>query len=81
MYEMERLNRTTDLSGAVDVYSDWIDACDAVNKDTVGKDNGYGSSHIGDGRGRRGSEADANTNAELGIVEDDEDGEADYDGY
>jgi transcription elongation factor Elf1 len=28
----------SDLSAAVDVYSDWIDACDAVAKDTVGKD-------------------------------------------
>ena len=28
----------SDLSAAVDVYSDWVDACDAVAKDTVGKD-------------------------------------------
>ncbi|KAK2734474.1 hypothetical protein FQN55_002796 [Onygenales sp. PD_40] len=26
------------LSAAVDVYSDWIDACDAVAKDTAGND-------------------------------------------
>ena len=26
-----------DLSAGVDVYSDWIDACDAVAKDAAGK--------------------------------------------
>ncbi|KAL4760317.1 uncharacterized protein BDW70DRAFT_160933 [Aspergillus foveolatus] len=26
-----------DLSAAVDVYSDWVDACDAVAKDTASK--------------------------------------------
>lgn len=26
-----------DLSAAVDVYSDWVDACDAVAKDTATK--------------------------------------------
>lgn len=36
---MLRLNLATlpsDLSAAVDVYSDWIDACDAVKKGTQG---------------------------------------------
>jgi transcription elongation factor Elf1 len=28
---------TLDLSAAVDVYSDWVDACDAVAKDTANK--------------------------------------------
>ena len=27
--------RSLDLSAAVDVYSDWVDACDAVAKDTA----------------------------------------------
>lgn len=34
-----------DLSAAVDVYSDWVDACDAVAKDTADKYEG------GDSRG------------------------------
>ena len=29
--------RGLDLSAAVDVYSDWIDACDAVAKDEAGR--------------------------------------------
>lgn len=28
-------DRLSDLSAAVDVYSDWVDACDAVAKDTA----------------------------------------------
>ncbi len=36
MWLIKRL--LSDLSAAVDVYSDWVDACDAVAKDTVGKD-------------------------------------------
>ena len=28
---------SSDLSAAVDVYSDWVDACDAVAKDTATK--------------------------------------------
>jgi len=28
---------TADLSAAVDVYSDWVDACDAVAKDAANK--------------------------------------------
>ncbi|PGH16904.1 hypothetical protein AJ80_05048 [Polytolypa hystricis UAMH7299] len=31
------------LSAAVDVYSDWIDACDAVAKDTVDRDEDFES--------------------------------------
>ena len=30
------LTWSLDLSGAVDVYSDWIDACDSVAKETAG---------------------------------------------
>lgn len=31
------LTTTADLSAAVDVYSDWVDACDAVAKTTASK--------------------------------------------
>lgn len=34
---------TTDLSAAVDVYSDWVDACDAVAKDTANKYEEHGA--------------------------------------
>lgn len=64
-----------DLSAAVDVYSDWIDACDTVAKDATSLNHGdvpYSE------RGPRGSshfEADADTR----IVQDEyEDDEADY---
>ena len=30
-----KANLITDLSAAVDVYSDWVDACDAVAKDAA----------------------------------------------
>ncbi|KAL4890385.1 hypothetical protein BDV59DRAFT_93013 [Aspergillus ambiguus] len=35
------------LSAAVDVYSDWVDACDAVAKDTANK---YEENDVHDGR-------------------------------
>lgn len=31
-------NHTSDLTQPVDVYADWIDACDAVAKETAGGD-------------------------------------------
>lgn len=31
---------SSDLSAAVDVYSDWVDACDAVAKDTANQYDG-----------------------------------------
>lgn len=31
--ELTNLNRPKDLSAGVDVYSDWVDACDKVAKD------------------------------------------------
>lgn len=34
-------NSSTDLSAAVDVYSDWVDACDAVAKDVDGVSRDY----------------------------------------
>ncbi|KAJ5263733.1 Transcription elongation factor 1 [Penicillium angulare] len=35
-----------DLSAAVDVYSDWVDACDAVAKDTANQYDGPGGSQV-----------------------------------
>lgn len=41
-----------DLSAAVDVYSDWIDACDAVAKeDMMAKDEEVGGGRAGAGAG------------------------------
>lgn len=36
-----------DLSAAVDVYSDWVDACDAVAKDTANQYDGTVGSQVG----------------------------------
>lgn len=36
-----------DLSAAVDVYSDWVDACDAVAKDTANQYDGTAGSQPG----------------------------------
>ena len=52
--------RTTDLSAAVDVYSDWIDACDTVAKeaaDPPAADDGFNSyQDLASGNERRNSE-------------------------
>jgi transcription elongation factor Elf1 len=32
-----------DLSAAVDVYSDWVDACDTVAKEAAGRDYEHGT--------------------------------------
>ncbi|WEW56304.1 hypothetical protein PRK78_001747 [Emydomyces testavorans] len=53
------------LSAAVDVYSDWIDACDAVAKDG-GKDTGRGAP-------AGGSRGHAVEREEIPVVGDDED--------
>jgi transcription elongation factor Elf1 len=68
-----RIDTFADLSAAVDVYSDWIDACDAVAKDAAGHDGGLPSHTTQHDSGRRGSLAD-----DDGIIDDEEDGEADY---
>ena len=51
---------TTDLSAGVDVYSDWIDACDTVAKeaaDTPAVDDGFNSyQDLAAGNERRNSE-------------------------
>ena len=54
-----RANEAVDLSAAVDVYSDWVDACDQVAKETGGEpDEGLNSyaDLAGGAGGRRNSE-------------------------
>ena len=71
-----------DLSAAVDVYSDWVDACDAVAKEDVNEGAGGGGEYAPSrapvaraaGRGREEEEDDD------GFIEDDGDG-ADGGGY
>ena len=72
-----------DLSAAVDVYSDWVDACDAVAKEDVNEGAGGGGEYAPSrapvaraaGRGREEEEED-----DDGFIEDDGDG-ADGGGY
>ena len=71
--------RPPDLSAAVDVYSEWIDACDQVAKEAAGKETGARTFAASGSAARRGSEEDEDMNEELGIVDDDDDGEGDYD--
>ena len=58
-------NHDIDLSAAVDVYSDWVDACDSVAKDGRDPEEGVGSyGDLGDGtEGERGSEMPYNRHA------------------
>ena len=70
-----------DLSAAVDVYSDWIDACDAVAKEAAGlpKDNASSSYADQSGMGgRRNMDMQIDKHS-MPAVEDDEDGQGDYD--
>lgn len=53
-----------DLSAAVDVYSDWIDACDAVAKD--------GEKPVGHSAPSRGLGSTAAEREEVPIVDDDD---------
>ncbi|KAF3920395.1 hypothetical protein ABW20_dc0103096 [Dactylellina cionopaga] len=66
------LHSSLDLSGAVDVYADWVDAADEVKKEQrrIAKRYGGGSSSGAPG-GSRGEVADHRR--ETNIVEDDED--------
>lgn len=45
-----QLTLCLDLSAAVDVYSDWVDACDAVAKDTANQYDGSASAHAGNSK-------------------------------
>ena len=60
-----------DLSAAVDVYSDWIDACDAVAKDAAVPEHAGPSYTEDDGAGYAAENDDA-------IIDDEYDGEADF---
>lgn len=72
-----------DLSAAVDVYSDWVDACDAVAKEAAESTSkpqrdtyGGTSSQSRSQGGRAGA---TNTSVDDGFIDDDElDAEADY---
>ena len=70
-----------DLSAAVDVYADWIDACDAVAKDAARKDDQGASSRVQDS-GRYGDLLlGIEREDDLGVIVDDDlnEGEGDYD--
>ena len=61
-----------DLSAAVDVYSDWIDACDAVAKEAAGtgmEDEPRSVNELAPG-GRRNSDMQMDRHL-VGVVEDD----------
>jgi len=69
-----------DLSAAVDVYSDWIDACDTVAKEAAESDkidapSAYADLAAGAG-GRRNSDMQIFDRHLVDVVDDD--GEADY---
>ena len=72
---------TLDLSVPIDVYSEWIDACDAVAKENADDALPAHTTYRGTARASRDDTAgggDAGYSGE-GIVDDDVDGEADYD--
>jgi transcription elongation factor Elf1 len=73
----------TDLSAPIDVYSDWVDACDSVAKQAAQstsqprRDTYSGTAS--QSRSQATSDAAANTAADDGFIDDDElDAEADY---
>ena len=71
-----------DLSAAVDVYSDWIDACDTVAKEAaeasrIEVPHSYSDLAAGAG-GRRNSDMQIDRHL-VAAVDDDEDGQGDYD--
>lgn len=70
------------LSAAVDVYSDWIDACDAVAKEAAGAPGDDGPSsyaHLATGAGGQRMSDTHVDRYESAAGEDDEDGQGDYD--
>ena len=74
--------RLLDLSAAVDVYSDWIDACDTVAKEAVEASrmdapHSYSDLAAGAG-GRRNSDMQIDRHL-VAAVDDEEDGQGDYD--
>lgn len=74
----------SDLSAAVDVYSDWIDACDAVAKEAVGEavgEAGTGSHSYMDAYAGSSNRMDSTQmgRGSAAEVEDNLDNEGDYD--
>jgi len=64
-----------DLSAAVDVYSDWVDACDAVAKEDVEDRSGEFAPSRAPASGRQnGGRARDEEDDEDDIIDDDEDG-------
>lgn len=59
-----------DLSAAVDVYSDWVDACDAVAKTTANK---YEQSDSHGGQGSSASPKQAVDHGNVDVPYDDDD--------
>ncbi|KAL3425629.1 hypothetical protein PVAG01_02420 [Phlyctema vagabunda] len=68
-----------DLSAAVDVYSEWVDACDAVAKDGGPDDPLEPSRHLGAGRGAGGRDRERGSDNDI-IDDDDLDGGDGYGG-
>ncbi|KAI9721465.1 MAG: hypothetical protein M1812_002227 [Candelaria pacifica] len=70
------------LSAAVDVYSDWIDACDAVAKEageSTSRDADYGNRIVDVGPAtRRGSDRDLQQRMINEAIDDDIDAEGEY---
>lgn len=67
-----------DLSAAVDVYSDWVDACDTVAKEHTGDGDLASSRQTGMGRA---SDRDRARESDNDIIDDDDDdGAAGYGG-
>lgn len=74
------MQKLLDLSAGVDVYSDWIDACDAVAKDAADPviDDALDSYHdLEPGIGRRGSQIQTDRHL-LSATEDNDDLPSDF---
>lgn len=69
-----------DLSQAVDVYSDWVDACDAVAKDAADSTakSGGNTYAAASSRAQPGRGGGANAEVDDFIEDDDVDAEAEY---
>ncbi|KAL9093303.1 MAG: hypothetical protein Q9165_004044 [Trypethelium subeluteriae] len=69
------------LSVPIDVYSEWIDACDAVAKGNAEEEEAIPTTYRGTMRSSRdeGAEGGDTGYRGEGIVDDEMDGEADYD--
>ncbi|RDW70230.1 zinc beta-ribbon [Coleophoma crateriformis] len=65
------------LSAAVDVYSEWVDACDAVAKEGGAGDDLAPARQMGSGRG---IDRDRERESDNDIIDDDDDGAGGYGG-